>query len=50
MSYTNFDYQRMFGAINTEMTAIPRCACVPCNACTCACRVDIFNDFDWEDK
>lgn len=51
MSSTCFDYQRMFGTINPEMTAMPKCACVPCNACTCACscRVDSFSDLDWED-
>ncbi|MBE7015101.1 MAG: FibroRumin family radical SAM-modified Cys-rich RiPP [Ruminococcaceae bacterium] len=31
------EYEKLFGNICTEMTAMARCACVACNSCTCAC-------------
>ena len=30
-------YSKLFGNIGKELNAMPRCACVACNSCTCAC-------------
>ena len=37
MSANINDYQKMFGNIITDSFAMPKCACVACNSCTCAC-------------
>ena len=38
MSANNNEYAKMFGNINDSISANAKCACIPCNACTCACR------------
>ena len=37
MSANTETYMEMFGNINEQNTVMPRCACVSCNSCTCAC-------------
>ena len=49
MSATTEAYKKMFGNIETEVSAMPKCACVACNSCTCgcSCRVEDTGDFEW---
>ncbi|RVU97635.1 FibroRumin family radical SAM-modified Cys-rich RiPP [Coriobacteriales bacterium OH1046] len=50
MSANINDYMEMFGAIEAESFAMPKCACVACNSCTCACSCRAFpeqEDIDW---
>ena len=37
MSANNTQYMQLFGTICNETVVMPRCACVACNSCTCAC-------------
>ena len=37
MSANATEYAKLFGEICEEGMAMPRCACVACNSCTCAC-------------
>lgn len=38
MVATESQFQELFGSILDGATAaMPRCACVACNSCTCAC-------------
>lgn len=51
MSANNLDYEKMYGTINYEAIAMPRCACVACNSCTCACSCRYsqnIDEIDWE--
>lgn len=52
MSANTEMYMEMFGNINEQSIAMPKCACVACNSCTCACSyraVPEFEDgeFEW---
>lgn len=54
MKVINLDYELMFGRISPAgyaERAMPRCACVACNSCTCACscrRSSILEEeIDW---
>ena len=51
MSANAVDYAKMFGAICDEAVVMPRCACVACNSCTCACSCrkipDDANLIEW---
>ena len=52
MIANNTEYMMMFGSIDEQSMAMPKCACVACNSCTCACscrRVPDFEDgeFEW---
>lgn len=40
------DYEKLFGTITETLNAMPRCACVSCNSCTCACSCRYSNDWD----
>ena len=31
------ELHKIYGNINKHQNAMPRCACVACNSCTCAC-------------
>ena len=45
MSASTIDYMKLFGNIaSDEAFAMPRCACVACNSCTCACSCRIAPD------
>jgi Cys-rich radical ribosomally synthesized peptide len=46
MSADENQYAELFGLILTEMPSMPRCACVACNSCTCACSCRNTSDFD----
>jgi Cys-rich radical ribosomally synthesized peptide len=46
MSGTTRDYEKMFGDIQSNVSLMPRCACVACNSCTCACSCRIVPDFE----
>lgn len=51
MSANNVEYAKMFGTICKEASAMPRCACVACNSCTCACscrNIPDLDELDWE--
>lgn len=37
MIATEGHFQEMFGAIQDGVAVMPKCACVQCNSCTCAC-------------
>lgn len=46
MSANNSEYMKLFGEIkNNEVKAMARCACVACNACTCACSCRAIPEF-----
>ena len=36
----------MYGNINEQHMAMPKCACVACNSCTCGCSCRIVPDFE----
>lgn len=46
MSASVNDYQELFGEIETDYSAMPKCACVACNSCTCACSCRAFPEDD----
>ena len=37
---------RLFGNIEDEAYAAVKCACQPCNSCTCACSCRVIPDVD----
>ena len=50
MSGSLIDYEKMFGEITDSSAAMPRCACVACNSCTCACscrNVPEIDEIEW---
>ena len=52
MSANTEMYMEMFGNINEQNMAMPKCACVACNSCTCACSCRIVpesedGEFEW---
>ena len=46
MVATQKHFELMFGSIIKESAAMPRCACVACNSCTCACSCRKSPDLD----
>lgn len=40
-------YAKLFGEICDDAVGMPRCACVACNSCTCACSCR--NTPEWEE-
>ncbi len=43
MLANKYDYSKLFeNIINNEYFSMPRCACVQCNSCTCACSCRAF--------
>lgn len=41
------EYAKLFGNIvNEDCSAMPRCACVACNSCTCACSCRAVPDME----
>ncbi|MBP3416795.1 MAG: FibroRumin family radical SAM-modified Cys-rich RiPP [Spirochaetaceae bacterium] len=51
MSASTDQYAVLFGNVTNNIVAMPRCACVSCNSCTCACscRAIPTIDVEWED-
>ena len=50
MSASASDYQELFGSIVEDVFSMPRCACVICNSCTCACScraIPEYDELDW---
>lgn len=44
------DVSKVFGNVSRNMSAMPKCACVACNSCTCACScraVETFEEDFW---
>ena len=51
MSANSMEYAKMYGEINDELVVMARCACVPCNSCTCGCscrNIPDLDEIDWE--
>lgn len=46
MSANTEMYMEMFGNINEQDMAMPKCACVACNSCTCACSCRAVPEFE----
>ncbi len=36
-------YESMLGEINIETFAMPKCACVACNSCSCGCSCRVIS-------
>lgn len=50
MSASVAEYKELFGTICEDVQAMPRCACVPCNSCTCACacrNIPELEEIEW---
>lgn len=52
MIATENQYEKLFGLIMEHQTVMPKCACVACNSCTCACacRNNPDNNEAWWDE
>lgn len=51
MSASAVDYEKMFGSIREGVQTSAKCACVPCNACRCACScrdISKTEDIEWQ--
>lgn len=50
MSADNTQYMQLFGMICNEAVVMPKCACVACNSCVCACAchaVPELGEIEW---
>lgn len=50
MSANASEYMELFGSVQDGVTTTARCACVACNACTCACScraIPDMGDVEW---